>query len=334
MAEDEAMFDPTKKKKKKKRVLLDLDALEEQNTSSNLEDKSEIVSEADNKDNDVAKDKADEKDIMDLDDFSGLKKKKKKKKKPFDMEGLEDALTDASTDNKSEEAVVQDGEKESQADSLEDLDFNLKKKKRKKKKGPIEDPDVTDSVKTAVNGADSDADGEDDNEDTGPAWSDRDYTYDELLRRVFDIMRAKNPEMVTGEKKKFVMKPPQVVRIGTKKTSFANFTDICKILHRQPKHLLAFLLAELGTSGSIDGNNQLIIKGRFQQKQIENVLRRYIKEYVTCHTCRSPDTILQKETRLFFIQCETCGSRKSVASIKSGFQAITQKRAQLKSKQQ
>lgn len=31
-------------------------------------------------------------------------------------------------------------------------------------------------------------------------------------------------------------------------------------------------------SGSIDGNNQLIIKGRFQQKQIENVLRRYISK--------------------------------------------------------
>lgn len=93
-------------------------------------------------------------------------------------------------------------------------------------------------------------------------------------------------------------------------------------MHRQPKHLLDFLLAELGTSGSVDGNSQLIIKGRFQQKQIENVLRRYIKEYVTCHTCRSPDTILQKDTRLFFLQCETCGSRCSVASIKSGFQVI------------
>lgn len=53
--------------------------------------------------------------------------------------------------------------------------------------------------------------------------------YTQLLTRVFDIMRAKNPEMVTGEKKKFVMKPPQVMRIGTKKTSFANFTDICKM---------------------------------------------------------------------------------------------------------
>lgn len=94
----------------------------------------------------------------------------------------------------------------------------------------------------------------------------------------------------------------------------------CRRLHRLPKHLLDFLLAELGTSGSVDGNNQLIIKGRFQQKQIENVLKRYIKEYVTCHTCRSPETILQKDTRLFFLQCETCGSRCSVASIKSGFQ--------------
>ena len=72
-------------------------------------------------------------------------------------------------------------------------------------------------------------------------------TFFQLLKRVFDIMRAKNPAMVEGGKRKFVMKPPQVVRVGTKKTSFVNFTDICKILHRQPKHLLAFLLAELGT---------------------------------------------------------------------------------------
>lgn len=53
---------------------------------------------------------------------------------------------------------------------------------------------------------------------------------------------------------------------------------------------------------------------------------RYIKEYVTCHTCRSPDTILQKDTRLFFLQCETCGSRCSVASIKSGFQVKYRKK--------
>ena len=40
--------------------------------------------------------------------------------------------------------------------------------------------------------------------------SDRDYTYEELLQRVFGIIKDKNPDMVTGEKKKFVMRPPQV----------------------------------------------------------------------------------------------------------------------------
>lgn len=60
----------------------------------------------------------------------------------------------------------------------------------------------------------------------------RDYTYDELLSRVFEIILDKNPDMAAGKKPKFVMRPPQVLRVGTKKTSFANFTDICRTLHR------------------------------------------------------------------------------------------------------
>jgi len=64
---------------------------------------------------------------------------------------------------------------------------------------------------------------------SGWQGSERDYTYDELLTRVFNIMREKNPDMITGEKRKFVMKPPQVNRVGTKKTSFSNFADICKL---------------------------------------------------------------------------------------------------------
>jgi hypothetical protein len=67
-----------------------------------------------------------------------------------------------------------------------------------------------------------------------------------------------------------------------------------------------FILSELGATGSVDGDNKLVIKGRFQQKQIESVLKGYIREYVTCHTCRSPNTILTKENRLFFLQCEVC----------------------------
>ena len=32
-------------------------------------------------------------------------------------------------------------------------------------------------------------------------------------------------------------------------------------------------------------------------------------EYVTCKTCKSPDTLLAKENRIFFMNCQACGSR-------------------------
>jgi translation initiation factor 2 subunit 2 len=60
-----------------------------------------------------------------------------------------------------------------------------------------------------------------------------------------------------------------------------------------------------------------------------------------CKTCKSSDTILEKENRLYFIVCEACGSstflvlhdvifrsltltflaERSVSAIKTGFQA-------------
>ena len=113
------------------------------------------------------------------------------------------------------------------------------------------------------------------------AWagSDRDYLYSELLERVFDIMRAKNPHMVMGEKRRFVMKPPQVIKVGAKKSAFINFMEICKMMHRPSDHVLGYLLAELGTQGTLDGSNALVLKGKFLQKQMESVLRRYIRKW-------------------------------------------------------
>ena len=155
--------------------------------------------------------------------------------------------------------------------------------------------------------------------------SNRDYSYQELLHRVFRILRQNNPELA-GEKKRYTIAPPQVFREG-KKTIFVNLPDICNRMHRQPEHLIQFIFAELGTNGSVDGSQRLVIKGRYQSRQVENLLRKYIMEYVACKTCKSLDTILTKENRLFFQQCEACGSTRSVATIKTGFKAQTERRA-------
>ncbi|XP_022350459.1 eukaryotic translation initiation factor 2 subunit 2 isoform X4 [Enhydra lutris kenyoni] len=312
MSGDEMIFDPTmskKKKKKKKPFMLDEEG--DAQTEETQPSETKEVEPEPTEDKDVEADEEDsrKKDASDdLDDlnFFNQKKKKKKTKKIFDIDEAEEGVKDLKIESDIQEP----------AEPEDDLDIMLGNKKKKKKNVKFPDEDEILEKDEALEDEDSKKDdGISFSNQTGPAWagSERDYTYEELLNRVFNIMREKNPDMVAGEKRKFVMKPPQVVRVGTKKTSFVNFTDICKL-------------------GSIDGNNQLVIKGRFQQKQIENVLRRYIKEYVTCHTCRSPDTILQKDTRLYFLQCETCHSRCSVASIKTGFQAVTGKRAQLRAK--
>ena len=51
-------------------------------------------------------------------------------------------------------------------------------------------------------------------------------------------------------------------------------------MHRPPDHVMAFLLAELGTSGSLDGQQRLVVKGRFAPKNFEGILRRYISKYL------------------------------------------------------
>lgn len=158
------------------------------------------------------------------------------------------------------------------------------------------------------------------------AGSTRDYAYDELVDRIFNIISADRPDLALGARKKYQMKPPKVERDGTKKTLWSNFPEMCKAMHRLPDHVYSYVFAELGTTGSVDGTGRLVIKGRFQPKQIEKVVRHYIAEYVSCRTCRSPDTRLVKENRLQFIACEKCNSRRTVAAVRKGFEAQVGKR--------
>ena len=167
---------------------------------------------------------------------------------------------------------------------------------------------------------------------SGAVYDNGVYPYADLLTRIFQTLRRQNPDLA-GEKKKYTIVPPSIHREGNKKTLFANIVEICKRMNRAPDHVIQYLFAELGTTGSTDGEQHLIIRGRFQQKQIENVLKRYIVEYVSCKTCKSPNTVLRRENRLFFQQCESCGSTRSVSAIKSGFKAQTEKRSTQRNKE-
>lgn len=149
------------------------------------------------------------------------------------------------------------------------------------------------------------------------------YTYGDLLTRAHDMLESNNPDLV--EKKRRNMKPPQLTRIGTKKTLWVNYHEICTMMQRPPEHVSQFFMAELSTEGNIDGSQRLVIRGKFVPKYIESLLRKYIVEYVTCQMCRSPNTELTRDssTRLQFVNCKDCGSNRSVSAIRSGYHATS-----------
>ena len=191
---------------------------------------------------------------------------------------------------------------------------SLTKKKKKKKAvaAPVDEAAVEGEAKPAEE-ASPEVDG---SKDAGT-----DYSYVELLDRMFKLLHKNNPAL--ADRKRHTLPHPQLMRAGVRKTMWANFQQTCQIIHRSPEHLMSFVAAELGSEASLDGSQRLILKGRYVPKQAESLLKRYIIEYVTCHMCRNPDTSLTRDpvTRLYFLQCEACSSRRSVAPIKTGFHA-------------
>eukprot|EP00397_Hematodinium_sp_SG-2012_P048247 GEMP01055200.1.p1 GENE.GEMP01055200.1~~GEMP01055200.1.p1 ORF type:complete len:214 (+),score=46.93 GEMP01055200.1:75-716(+) len=148
------------------------------------------------------------------------------------------------------------------------------------------------------------------------------YDYDFLLHRLQEIMNEKNPTL--GVTKKYTIKPPKMVRVGSKKVGWVNFAEICHFMQRQPEHVMAYFVTEFATEGNLAGDGQFILKGHFTDKKIEPLLRKYIKEYVTCGMCKSANTTLQRDnvSRLQMVVCSNCTAQRSCAPIKGGFQAV------------
>lgn len=206
--------------------------------------------------------------------FAGLNKKKKKSAKPKTAtEEAEADILPATGDGDFDATVLKKKKKKSTKPKAADAgDFEAKLAE-----AGIEDPDAEPNTAEETNGDTNTQDG--DLEAGTGIWahnSNASISYPLLLSRFFTLLNQYNPDILSSGSKSYKIPPPQCLREGNKKTIFANIADICKRMKRSDEHVTQFLFAELGTSGSVDGSRRLVIKGRFQQKQIENVLRRYI----------------------------------------------------------
>lgn len=207
------------------------------------------------------------------------------------------------------------------------VDFSkLKKKRRIQLKKAEEDNDdlsdfmITTNTETPKDSGENTTNTNSDtinlNQDEGSCAKNSEYSYQFLLERVYGLIKRLNPDVV--EKTRVNIAVPIVNRVGRSRSVWVNFADICNSLNRPMDHLFQFILTELGCEGSIGGENQFLLKNKYNNKHIESLLKKYVLDYVQCTNCKSTKTVLKKDnsTRMQVLACTICKSEKTVTAIR------------------
>lgn len=130
--------------------------------------------------------------------------------------------------------------------------------------------------------------------------------YEMLLSR----LRDKLGNTTKKQASRLELPTPQIIWVG-QRTIFRNFMDFPKALNRDPERLLLYLNKELASAGYIAGE-RVIFLGRKEPSSFGALIDRYVKDYVICPVCGSPDTRTEKSKKLGFLLCEACGAKSSI----------------------
>jgi len=139
--------------------------------------------------------------------------------------------------------------------------------------------------------------------------------YEDLLKRA----RGSLPEKISSHERFQI--PPVDVLIEGKTTVLRNFEDICNTIRREPHQVLAHILKDLGTAGTLEGR-RVVFKAKVTAPQIEDRIKGYVDAYVLCTECNRPDTRLVKEDRVLILECDACGAHRPVKVRKGAGKAL------------
>jgi translation initiation factor 2 subunit 2 len=131
--------------------------------------------------------------------------------------------------------------------------------------------------------------------------------YEVLLKR----LQEKVDNTAKKSRSRLEIPTPQIIWVG-KNTIFRNFMDFPKALRRDPEKFLLYLNKELASAGYITGE-RVIFLGHKTLSSFQALIDRYIKDYVQCPVCGSPDTHTEKsKPKVAFLICEACGAKSSI----------------------
>ncbi len=134
------------------------------------------------------------------------------------------------------------------------------------------------------------------------------YSVEYLTDRAYETL---SEYKCINSNNKLCINRPEVSRVN-KKTLFTNFSKICLSLNRDRLDLQKFFEEELLTNTSVDSNGVLILNGNYKSSGIQKVLLSYLDTYVVCKECGCYDTNYAKESRILFLNCKKCLSKRAL----------------------
>jgi translation initiation factor 2 subunit 2 len=126
--------------------------------------------------------------------------------------------------------------------------------------------------------------------------------YEKLLKKIQDKISENK-----SSGSRFELPPVDIMWQGNR-TFFRNFAEFPKILRRDADKVLQYLSKEFAAPAQLAGDKAVFV-GKRDPHDFTALLNRYVKEYLECPSCKSPDTRVEKLNRLTFLVCEACGAK-------------------------
>ena len=144
------------------------------------------------------------------------------------------------------------------------------------------------------------------------------YDYDQLLARCLKRQEHDRNAMIS-QNQTLITIPHADLILGHSRTVVNNWKSYIRLfraLNRDP-HLFQQYVNEYYTcQSSINANEQLTFNIRTTKNTFDNLLKAFLNQYVTCLACQKAQTHLIKSTGLWRIDCQLCGSQRTVKRLR------------------
>ena len=137
--------------------------------------------------------------------------------------------------------------------------------------------------------------------------------YEFLLDNIFEQFENDEQFKKYSDEPK-ISKPNINYDFKIRRTVWSNFTKNCGELNRDLNDIKLFIEKELTNISSINGNNELLIKGKYNSNMIMSIFKKYIKTYVQCTCCSSIRTEISRNyvNKLDVLNCNKCRAERTI----------------------